>query len=99
MARPHHGLRALPRPQIRSRYPARDHYRLYAFFNNVPEMGEDGRVANAVPMDSRADGRTTARAGAKPRVRYLIVDAAIAGARPLVVLECGTGERSRARFP
>jgi hypothetical protein len=28
----------------------RDFYRLYAFFNNVPEMGEDGRVANAVPM-------------------------------------------------
>ena len=30
----------------------RDHYRFYAFFNNVPEMGEDGRVANAVPMIS-----------------------------------------------
>ena len=28
----------------------RDHYRMYAFFNNVPEIGEDGRVANAVPM-------------------------------------------------
>lgn len=28
----------------------RDHYRLYAFFNNVPELGEDGRVANAPPM-------------------------------------------------
>ncbi|HVW86631.1 MAG TPA: DUF1553 domain-containing protein [Bryobacteraceae bacterium] len=28
----------------------RDHYRFYAFFNNVPEMGEDGRVANAVPI-------------------------------------------------
>jgi hypothetical protein len=28
----------------------RDYYRLYAFFNNVPELGEDGRVANAVPM-------------------------------------------------
>lgn len=28
----------------------RDFYRFYAFFNNVPEMGEDGRVANAVPM-------------------------------------------------
>ena len=30
----------------------RDHYRLFAFFNNVPEIGEDGRVANAVPMIS-----------------------------------------------
>jgi hypothetical protein len=28
----------------------RDHYRFSAFFNNVPEMGEDGRVANAVPI-------------------------------------------------
>jgi len=28
----------------------RDRYRFYAFFNNVPEFGEDGRVANAVPM-------------------------------------------------
>jgi hypothetical protein len=28
----------------------RDHYRFYAFFNNVSEVGEDGRVFNAVPM-------------------------------------------------
>jgi hypothetical protein len=28
----------------------RDYYRFFAFFNNVPESGEDGRVANAVPM-------------------------------------------------
>jgi hypothetical protein len=28
----------------------RDYYRFYAFFNNVPEIGEDGRVANAVPI-------------------------------------------------
>ncbi|MEO8129413.1 MAG: DUF1549 domain-containing protein, partial [Bryobacteraceae bacterium] len=28
----------------------RDHYRFYAFFNNVPELGEDGRVTNAVPL-------------------------------------------------
>jgi hypothetical protein len=28
----------------------RDHYRFYAFFNNVAEIGEDGRVANAVPI-------------------------------------------------
>ena len=30
----------------------RDYYRLFAFFNNVPEHGEDGRTANAVPMMS-----------------------------------------------
>jgi hypothetical protein len=28
----------------------RDYYRFFAFFNNVPELGEDGRVANAVPL-------------------------------------------------
>lgn len=28
----------------------RDFYQLFAFFNSVPEHGEDGRVANAVPM-------------------------------------------------
>lgn len=27
-----------------------DYYSLFAFFNNVPEHGEDGRIANAVPM-------------------------------------------------
>lgn len=27
-----------------------DYYRMFAFFNNVEEIGEDGRVANAVPM-------------------------------------------------
>ena len=30
----------------------RDYYRLFAFFDNVPEFGEAGRVANAVPMIS-----------------------------------------------
>jgi len=29
-----------------------DYYRLFAFFNNVTEFGEDGRVANAAPMIS-----------------------------------------------
>ena len=28
----------------------KDHYRFYAFFNNVPELGEDGRVTNAAPV-------------------------------------------------
>ncbi|MFN7992900.1 MAG: DUF1553 domain-containing protein [Bryobacteraceae bacterium] len=28
----------------------RDHYRLFAFFNSIAEEGEDGRVANAVPI-------------------------------------------------
>ena len=28
----------------------KDYYRLFAFFNNVLEYGEDGRIANAVPL-------------------------------------------------
>jgi Protein of unknown function (DUF1553)/Protein of unknown function (DUF1549)/Concanavalin A-like lectin/glucanases superfamily/Planctomycete cytochrome C len=28
----------------------RDYFQFFAFFNNVPEHGEDGRIANAVPM-------------------------------------------------
>lgn len=28
----------------------KDYYRMFAFFNNVHEYGEDGRVANAVPL-------------------------------------------------
>ena len=28
----------------------KDHYRFFAFFNNVPELGEDGRVTNAAPV-------------------------------------------------
>jgi hypothetical protein len=28
----------------------RDYYRFFAFFNNIPEYGEDGRVTNAVPL-------------------------------------------------
>jgi len=27
-----------------------DYYRFFAFFNNVPEYGEDGRIANAAPL-------------------------------------------------
>jgi Protein of unknown function (DUF1553)/Protein of unknown function (DUF1549)/Concanavalin A-like lectin/glucanases superfamily/Planctomycete cytochrome C len=30
----------------------RDHYRFAAFFNNIAEIGEDGRVANAAPFVS-----------------------------------------------
>lgn len=30
----------------------KDYYSLYAFFNNVPEHGEDGRIANAAPLIS-----------------------------------------------
>jgi len=30
--------------------PQRDYYRLFAFFNNVAEFGEDGRIGNAAPI-------------------------------------------------
>jgi hypothetical protein len=51
----------------------RDHYRFFAFFNNVPELGEDGRVANAVPMIPAPT------AGQQARARSL--EAAIAAAQ------------------
>lgn len=31
-------------------FKQRDYYRLYAFFNNVPEQGLDGRTGNAIPV-------------------------------------------------
>ncbi len=31
-------------------FSTKDYYRLFAFFNNVTEYGEDGRIANAVPL-------------------------------------------------
>jgi hypothetical protein len=34
----------------------RDHYRFFAFFNNVPELGEDGRVTNASPIIAAPTG-------------------------------------------
>jgi len=39
----------------------RDHYRFFAFFNNVPEMGEDGRVWNAAPFISAPTTEQQAR--------------------------------------
>ena len=55
----------------------KDHYKLFAFFNNVPELGEDGRVANAVPMIQAPTPEEGSRLAAldkkiakmKPRVR------------------------------
>jgi hypothetical protein len=70
----------------------KDHYRMYAFFNNVPELGEDGRVANAVPILqaptheeqqqlAALDARIR-RAEAQPRTRPVPAIAA-PGAKPL----------------
>jgi hypothetical protein len=49
----------------------RDHYRFFAFFNNVAEIGEDGRVANAMPIMSAPS------AGEQRKFQQL--DAAISG--------------------
>ena len=35
----------------------REHYQFHAFFNSVPELGEDGRVSNAVPLMPRPPPR------------------------------------------
>ncbi len=39
----------------------KDHYQFFAFFNNVSELGEDGRVANAVPLLSAPTKEQQAR--------------------------------------
>ncbi|MCU1326426.1 MAG: hypothetical protein JWN34_1796 [Bryobacterales bacterium] len=52
----------------------RDHYRFSAFFNNIAEFGEDGRVANAVPMISAPT--------AEQQRRMQTLESAIAKVRP-----------------
>lgn len=39
----------------------KDYYRFFAFFNNVPELGEAGRVANAMPMIAAPSAEQQAR--------------------------------------
>lgn len=39
----------------------RDYYRFFAFFNNLPEFGEDGRLANAAPLVSAPTARQQQR--------------------------------------
>jgi hypothetical protein len=63
----------------------RDHYRFFAFFNNIPELGEDGRVANAVPMIPAPT--------AEQEQRARILEAAIAR------LEGQVGERQKSWNP
>jgi hypothetical protein len=52
----------------------KDHYRFFAFFNNIPELGEDGRVANAVPMIPAPT--------AEQQQRMRILESAIAALEP-----------------
>ncbi len=58
----------------------RDYYRLFAFFNNVPEHGEDGRVANAVPMMPAPTREQQATLAAQER-ELAALDARLAPAR------------------
>ena len=43
------GLRPLPRPQVRP-FTQKEYYRLYAYFNSVPESGSVDRGGNAAPV-------------------------------------------------
>lgn len=63
----------------------RDYYRLFAFFNNVPEHGEDGRVANAVPMIP-APTRAQQAALAAQEIQLAALDADLAKARVKLTL-------------
>ncbi|HEX8915393.1 MAG TPA: DUF1553 domain-containing protein [Humisphaera sp.] len=68
----------------------KDYYRLFAFFNNVPELGEDGRVANAVPL-MPAPTKEQAKRLAEQERELARLDAAIATARDgLKPTEVGT---------
>ena len=58
----------------------RDYYRLFAFFNQTSERGEDGRVANAVPMIP-APTRTQQAALAEQTRELAALDAQLAPAR------------------
>ncbi|HEY1110211.1 MAG TPA: DUF1553 domain-containing protein, partial [Opitutaceae bacterium] len=58
----------------------KDYYRLFAFFNNVYEHGEDGRVANAVPM-MPAPTREQQAALAKQERELAALDAKVEAAR------------------
>jgi hypothetical protein len=58
----------------------KDYYRLFAFFNHVPEHGEDGRVANAIPMLPAPNRGQQATLAAQQR-RLAELDARLAPAR------------------
>jgi mono/diheme cytochrome c family protein len=71
--------------------PQRDYYRLFAFFDNLDESGEDGRVANAAPL--------MAAPTAAQQQRLAELDAGIASAdRDLAVLLARAGDVPRTRL-
>ncbi len=57
----------------------RDYYRMFAFFNNVDEAGEDGRVANAAPIMPAPTAEQQARL-AELDGALKVEEAALAGA-------------------
>ncbi len=74
----------------------KDYYRMFAFFNNVLEYGEDGRIANAVPLlatptreqQSELKRRNAAIAALDRKIAALKPDAPWpAGLRELLVTE------------
>ena len=58
----------------------KDYFQMFAFFNSVPEFGEDGRVANAIPMIP-APTRAQQTALADQRRQLDTLDATLAAAR------------------
>jgi hypothetical protein len=76
----------------------RDHYRFYAFFNNIAEMGEDGRVANAVPLmpaptaEQQARMSTLKAAAAKLPSTFNTAPASLPGGAVTLCSSCVPGE-------
>jgi len=60
----------------------RDYYRFFAFFNSVPEYGEDGRIANAAPIMA-APTREQSETLSKQEQELATLEAALRADRPV----------------
>jgi len=63
----------------------KDYYRMFAFFNNVHEYGEDGRIANAVPLLVTPTAEQQARLREMER-RLEAIDGALAAQASLAAI-------------
>ena len=67
-------------------FSQKDYYRLFAFFNSMVELGEDGRVANAYPMIPSPTVEQQSQRNALERLfaeKHAEVVTYLAGVRPL----------------
>ena len=85
----------------------RDYYSLFAFFNNVPEHGEDGRRANAPPLmpaptrlqQARLEEQERELAALRPKLEPADEDASAPRREPLVAWLAGRPTAADGRRP